>query len=59
MDDVIESLEQASLSLLKSFKHNLLKSNAEKCHLLVSTDQEVNLKSLQFHHEKTVNLKNL
>ena len=41
--DAIESLEQASISLFKWFELNLLKGNADKCHFLTSTDQEVSL----------------
>ena len=37
VEDVIESFEQASVSLLRWFENNLLKSNADKCHFLVST----------------------
>ena len=42
-DNVIKYLTQASLSLFKWFEHNRLKSNVEKCHFFVSTDQEVSL----------------
>ena len=37
VEDVIESFEQASVSLLRWFENNLLKGNADKCHFLVST----------------------
>ena len=40
---VIESLDQASVSLFRCFQNNLLKGNADKCHFLVSASQEVNL----------------
>ena len=40
---VIESLERASVSLLRWFENNLLKGNAHKCHFLVSTSREVRL----------------
>ena len=43
VEDVIESLERASVSLVRWFENNLLKGNAGKCHFLVSTSQEVNL----------------
>ena len=52
VDDIVESLELALLSLFKSFKHNILKDNADKYHFLVSTDEEVNLTCEQFHHKK-------
>ena len=35
VDNLVTSLEQASNDLLEWFKNNLLKSNADKCHLLV------------------------
>ena len=37
IDDVIESLEQASMSLFKWFGLNLLKGNADKFHFITST----------------------
>ena len=43
VEDVIESLERASVSLVRWFENNLLKGNADKFHFLVSTSQEVNL----------------
>ena len=43
VEDVIESLERASVSLFRWFENNLLKGNADKCHFLVSTSQEVSL----------------
>ena len=38
IDDLIASLEQASSGFFEWFKNNILKSNADKCHLLVSTN---------------------
>ena len=43
VEDVIESLERASVSLFRWFENSLLKGNANKCHFLVSTNQEVSL----------------
>ena len=43
VEDVIESLERASVSLFRWFENNLLKGNADKCFFLVSTSQEVSL----------------
>ena len=43
VEDVIESLERASVSLFRWFENNLLKGNVAKCHFLVSTSQVVNL----------------
>ena len=36
VEDVIESLERASVSLFRWFENNLLKGNAVKCHFRVS-----------------------
>ena len=41
--DLITSSEQASNGLFEWFKNNLLKSNADKCHLLVSTNNRVSM----------------
>ena len=47
VDDLITSLEQASNGLFEWFKNNLLKGNADKCHLLVSTnDSEYECRSV-------------
>ena len=43
VEDVIESLERASVSLFRWSENNLFKSNDAKCHFLVSTSQEVSL----------------
>ena len=43
VEDVIESLERASVPLFRWFENNLLKRNADKFHFLVSTIQEVSL----------------
>ena len=40
---VIESLQRASVSLFGWFENNLSKGNADKCHFIVSTSQEVSL----------------
>ena len=37
IDRIIKSLEEASENLFKWFNHNLMKVNADKCYLLVST----------------------
>ena len=41
---MIQSVEEASKVLLKWFLDNLMKSNADKCHLLVSTSNKVNIR---------------
>ena len=43
VDDLVTSFEQASNDLFEWFKNNLLKSNAEKCHLLVSANDRVSM----------------
>ena len=44
INGVITSLEKASKGLFEYFENNLLKSNADKCHLLVSSSDAVNLR---------------
>ena len=41
---MIQSLEEASKVLFKWFLDNAMKSNADKCHLLVSTSNKVNIR---------------
>ena len=41
--DLIDSPQRASVSLFRWIENNLLKGNADKCHFLVSTSQEVSL----------------
>ena len=49
MDGVVKSLEGASTKLFKWFSSdNLMKSNADKCHLLVSTNNTVNIRVEKF-----------
>ena len=43
-DSLIVSLEEASKSLLTWFDNNLMKSNADKCHLLVCSNEKVTIK---------------
>ena len=44
IDGVIKSLEEASEILFKWFNDNLMRINADKCHLLVSTNNTVKIK---------------
>ena len=53
VDDLITSLEQASNGLFEWFKNNLLKSNADKCHLLVSTNDRVSVNVDGFKIDKS------
>ena len=45
--------EQASNGLFEWFKNNLLKSNADKCHLLVSTNDRVSVNVDGFKIDKS------
>ena len=53
VDGLITSLEQASNGLFEWFKNNLLKSNADKCHLLVSTNDRVSMNVDGFKIDKS------
>ena len=44
IDSLIASLEEASKPLFTWFDNNLMKSNADKCHLLVSSNENVTIK---------------
>ena len=44
IDSLIASLEEASKSLLIWVDNNLMKSNADKCHLLVNSNEKVTIK---------------
>ena len=44
INGIIKSLEKASKALLEWFENNLLKNNADKCHLLVISSDDINLK---------------
>ena len=48
MDAVLKSLEEASTNLFICFSDNLLKSNTEKCHLLVSIPNTDNIRVENF-----------
>ena len=43
-DSLIASLEEASKSLFIWFDNNLMKSNADKCHLTVSSNEKITIK---------------
>ena len=44
IDSLIASLEEVSKSLFTWFDNNLTKSNADKCHLLVSSNEKITIK---------------
>ena len=41
LDDVLDSLENASLKLLDWFSRNQMKTNPDKCHLLTSSTDSI------------------
>ena len=45
IDNVITSAEQISDALFNWFKNNRFKTNADKCHVLVSTNKAVGIKN--------------
>ena len=44
INGVVKSVEESSTKLFKWFSDNLMKSNADKSHLLVSTNNTVNIR---------------
>ena len=48
INGVIASLEKASKALFEWFENNLLKTNTDKCHLLVSSSDTVSLRVSQY-----------
>ena len=54
INGVITSLEKASKALFEQFEKNLLKSNAGKCHLLVSSSDVVNLSVSEYYIKNSV-----
>ena len=57
IDGVIKSLEEASEILFKCFSDNLMKINADKCHLLVTTNNTVKIKTGNFDITNSKNKK--
>ena len=53
IDDLISSLEKSSKDLLKWFDDNLMKSNPNKCHLLVSSCGKIKIKIGDFEIENS------
>ena len=53
IDDLIDSLEKASISLFKWFKDNLFKGNPDKYHLLVSTNEKTKINMGKFSIENS------
>ena len=53
VNGLIKNLQEASKKLFKSFDDNLMKSNPDKCHLLVSTNDNVKIRIGNFQIENT------
>ena len=53
VNDLTTSLEKASNGLFEWFKNNLSKSNADKCHLLVSINDRVSMNVDWFKLDKS------
>ena len=46
INDFIKSLEEASTALFQWFDNNLLRKNPDKCHLLISSNENITVKIL-------------
>ena len=44
IEEVISSLQESAEKLLQWFCHNQMKGNADKCHLIVSTDEPIEIR---------------
>ena len=44
IDDVISSLQESAEKLFQWLSHNQMKGNAGKCHLIVSTDEPIEIR---------------
>ena len=44
IEDVIKILENDSIKLFKWFSGNMMKANKDKCHLIVSSNEDVSMK---------------
>ena len=53
LNGLIKSLEEASKNVFKWFNDNLMKSNPDECHLLVSTNDNVKIRIENFQIENT------
>ena len=57
VNGLMKSLEEASKELFKWFDDNLMKSSPDKCHLLVSTNDNVAISIRNFQIENTKRVK--
>ena len=53
VNGLVKNLEEASKRLFKWFSGNLMKSNPDKCHLLISTNGNVKIRKGNFQIENT------
>ena len=44
IDEVISSLQESAERLFQWFCHNQIKGNTDKCHLIVSTDEPIEIR---------------
>ena len=44
INEVISSLQESAEKLLQWFSHNQMKENTDKCHLIVSTDEPIEIR---------------
>ena len=54
LDNVISNLEKSTNSLLNWFRENHMKANADKCHLLVSSDESCTAKIEDFNIKNSI-----
>ena len=59
IDDLISSLEKSSKDLVEWFDDNLMKSNSDKCHLLVSLCEKIKIVLGDFEKENSTCEKHL
>ena len=43
LDEVISSLQELAEKLFQCFSHNQMRENTDKCHLIVSTDESIEI----------------
>ena len=47
IDEVISSLQESAEKLFQWFSHNQMKGNTDKCHLIVSTDEPIEIRVVE------------
>ena len=52
-DIVADNIEEAPTSLFQWFDNNLLKNNSDKCHLLISSNENITMKIGQYQVENS------